>query len=148
MKNILFALALLCSIHIQVSYASTADEFYYDENQVATELSSLSVLESKVENHDVLNVEQAEQVKNFTALTGNAEPDGFRIISFISGCCCSLSGAAVASLYYYYKTGDTEMGKESLKYGIFGSAAPLILYVILILSNTSTNGGGLTFLGI
>ena len=148
MKKILFALAILCSINIQTSHATIADEFYYDENQVTSELSSLSILESKVENHDELNVEQVEQVKNFKALTGNAEPDGFRFVSFLSGCCCSISGAAVASLYYYYKTGDTEMGKESLKYGIFGSVAPLILYVILILSNTSTNGGGLTFLGI
>ena len=147
MKKIITFLAILFFSSIHFSSASVADAFHYDESQVTYQLSTVSELESALNMNAVLSPEQEEAASKMKAVAPNEEPNGYRALSFLSGCCCSISGAAVVSLLYYYKTGDTEVGKESLKYGLFGSAVPVIAYVIALFSAANGNNT-LSLLGI
>lgn len=139
MKNIITCLTILFFSSIHFSTASVADAFQYDESQVTYELSTISELESALNTNALLSPEQEAAASKMKAVAPNEEPNAYRALSFLSGCCCSISGAAVVSLLYYYKTGDTEVGKESLKYGLFGSALPIIGYVIAVFSASSGN---------
>jgi hypothetical protein len=147
MKKILALFTILISINLQASFADAANDFFYDEAAVENQLSSIQSIENSVINHESLSTEQQEQVKKMVAPSNSDDNGGFRFVSVLAGCCCSLSGAAVASLYYYYKSGDTDKGKESLKYGMIGSVIPFIIYGVLIISN-STNTNIASILGI
>jgi hypothetical protein len=137
MKTLTSLLVFFFCIHLQFSHAAVSDDFTYDETRVENELATIQSIENNVLHHEALSSEQQEFVKTLVAPNNTDDGNGYKFVSLMAGCCCSLSGAAVASLYYYYKSGDTDKGKESLKFGLLGSAIPGVLYLILIYTSAA-----------
>jgi len=107
---------------IQTSKASNASLFAYDESNVQTELSSVTLAENDVNSNlkSHVSIKRKFNLSNMNFSTSDSPNAGIEILSLAAGCCLGAGGAVAVSLNYYYNTGNVENGKTSLKYGLIG----------------------------